>query len=418
MGPFRAISILVLLAALIGLDTRPAWAHPLLLRASPPPNALLRSAPSRVQLLFSEELNASGSRILVEDHAHHAVTAGRPALVAGNPRAISVPLQHLRPGSYLVSWTVVSAEDGHVVHGSYVFSFKVRSPGFSSSGSATAGQGSPDADTLAGIVAHWLLLLAAVSWFGSVAFSVSVLPSGRRQSDGWRQRELQALQRVLRFALVALLLANAIAVLQEAHELAGGNWSVALSASTLSTLLADQHGYLWIGEQVVALLALAATLRIPTRRRVPRWLSPAVAEAASWHVATWIHVPLGLVYLYTIAASGHAASAEVGVLWGSHLLTAAAAVDLLHLLAVALWLGGQIYIILVLIPTLRPTQSLIDGRSFLDLLDRFSPIAYGSVAAFVVTGPFNAKIHIPSWSAYFATAYGRALAVKDRKSVV
>jgi len=412
MRLFGAVFLLVLLAALVGLDTQPAWAHPLLLQASPAPNALLRSAPSQVQLLFSEDLTSSASRLLVVDHLHHTVTEGRSALVPGNSRELAVRLRSLRPGSYLVSWTVVSADDGHVVHGSYLFSVKVRSPGLAVSGAAPSGQGFPDVDTLAGLLAHWLQLLAAVTWFGSAAFSVFVLPSGDRQPEAWRQHELLVLRRLLRSSLVILIATNAIALLQEAHELVGGDWSAALSTSTVSPLLTDQHGQLWIAQQIVALLALASTLPIPTRRHVPQWLAPAVAEGGSWHVAPWVQIPLGAFFLYAIAASGHAASADVGVLRGSHLVTAAVAVDLLHLLAVALWLGGQIYIFLVLIPTLRPTAPLADGRSFLELLDRFSPIAYGSVAAFVLTGPFNAKIHIPSWSAFFATTYGRALAIK------
>lgn len=408
----RALPLFIALA-LAWTTTQTAWAHPLLLRATPAPGTVLPSAPSRVQLVFSEDLNGPGSRITVVNHDHHVVTLGHVVATPSNSRAISVRLSHLRPGSYLVSWTVVSADDGHIVHGSYVFSVRVRSPGSLLSGSSSGGQGFPGGDTVAGLLAHWLLLLAATTWFGSAVFSVVVLSPLRRTAGAWGRVEAARLGTLIRLSAVILLAANAVALLADAHELAGEDWATALTTSTLSDLVGSQHGQIWIVQQVVAILVLAATVAIPTRRPVPRWLTPTVTEGASWHVASWVQVPLAVLYLYGLAASGHAASANVGVLFGSHLVSAAVLVDLVHLLAVGLWLGGQIYIVLVLIPALTPAAVGAGGsRTFLAALDRFSPVAYGSVALFTVTGPFNAKIHIASWQAFFASTYGRALSVK------
>jgi copper transport protein len=96
-------------------------------------------------------------------------------------------------------------------------------------------------------------------------------------------------------------------------------------------------------------------------------------------------------------------------------------------MASALWFGGQIYIAIVLISALgvrslrpagtqpetgRPVSSSCTTGAFLDTLDRFSPVAYASIALFALTGPFNAKIHIPSWYAFFNSIYGRALIAK------
>lgn len=408
----RALPLFIALA-LAWTTTQTAWAHPLLLRATPAPGTVLPSALSRVQLVFSEDLNGPGSRLTVVDHDHRSVTAGQAVVTSSNPRVITVRLSRLRPGSYLVSWTVTSAADGHIVHGAYVFSVRVRSPGALLSGSSSGGQGFPGGDTLAALLAHWLLLLAAVAWFGSAFFSVVVLSALRRTGGAWDRVEAERLSTLIRLSAGILLAANAVALLVDAHELAGGDWQAALSASTLVDLLASQHGQLWIVRQVLAILALAATVAIPTRRPVPGWLTPAVAEGASWHVASWVQVPLGVLYLYALSASGHAASANVGLFLGSHLVPATVLVDLLHLLAAGLWLGGQIYIVLLLIPALAPAVVALGGsRIFLAALDRFSPVAYASVALLTVTGPFNAKIHIPSWAAFFGSVYGRALAVK------
>jgi copper transport protein len=46
------------------------------------------------------------------------------------------------------------------------------------------------------------------------------------------------------------------------------------------------------------------------------------------------------------------------------------------------------------------------------MLNRFSPAAYISIALFVVSGAFAAKVHIPSWYAFFNSVYGKTLIVK------
>jgi copper transport protein len=52
------------------------------------------------------------------------------------------------------------------------------------------------------------------------------------------------------------------------------------------------------------------------------------------------------------------------------------------------------------------------AQVLLRTLDRFSPFAYASIALFIVSGGFNAKVHIPSWYAYFHSVYGITLTVK------
>jgi len=98
---------------------------------------------------------------------------------------------------------------------------------------------------------------------------------------------------------------------------------------------------------------------------------------------------------------------------GSHIVSGAVAVDWLHLVGISLWFGGQLYIVLVLVPAVRAAGDLeSNARPFLDALNRFSPVAYASVALFTLSGPFNGAIHIPSLYAFFNSVYGRTLIVK------
>lgn len=394
--------------ALAFCGTTAAYAHALLLRSDPAADVVLPHSPPLVHLWFSEDLNGAASRIIVWDRYRHVENAGNATLVPGQSRQLQVSLKPLPPGSYLVLWTSVSAQDGHVLHGSYLFSVKRRGPGPSLAGVAIGGTGQtfPDGPTLASILAHWIELLAAVIWVGSVAFSALVLRPAPGPLYGL-EREPFRLRRLVQLSLLVLLAASTILLALDAYNLSGQSWGSAVSQSTLSAVFSAQYGQLWIARQAFAALALLTTIGFGLRGR----RSEAGTRSSSYAVVSCLLV--GLIYLYLFAASGHAASAAIGDLAGSHILSGSVGVDWLHFIGDSLWFGGQIYIVLVLIPVLGMRR---DGRThaslFLSTLNRFSPVAYLSIAFFIVSGVFAGKIHIPSWYAFFHSAYGWALIVK------
>ena len=106
---------LALIAALLAAGT--AFAHARLLQSSPAPNAQLNEAPKSLILTFSEaaqlavlRIAASGKQIpIVVDHNAKASST------------VTVPLPALQPGNYLVEWSALAADDGHVTHGQFEF---------------------------------------------------------------------------------------------------------------------------------------------------------------------------------------------------------------------------------------------------------------------------------------------------------
>jgi len=414
-------TVLLSLLTLLWTTTGTAWAHALLQRSDPPAGVVLQRAPSRIHLWFSEDLNGSASKIIVWDHARHDQTAGSATVVAGQPRQLEAQLKPLPPGSYLVLWTSVSADDGHVLRGSYSFSVLVQGPLPSLAGVSLGGpsQGFPDGPTLASLLAHWLELLATVVWVGAVSISALVFA---RAAPGAEQPATEAerrrLGRLVRASVLVLAASSLVVLLLLAYGQAGNDWGATFTGSTLSNVFSAQYGKLWIARQLLLLLVLASYL-VPLRFAVPRVAAvgfvagptPSVPRAS--RSGAPVLVALGLIYLYLLAASGHAASVDIGGLSGSHLLSASVLVDWTHLLADALWLGGQIYIAVVLIPALQLRRE--PGRNtqaFLAMLNRFSPIAYLSIAIFTLSGGFNGKVHIPSWYAYFHSVYGWTLTIK------
>ncbi|HEY8685753.1 MAG TPA: copper resistance CopC family protein, partial [Chloroflexota bacterium] len=274
------LPILALLVALWWSGTGTAWAHALLIHSDPPADIVLPAAPSSVHLQFSEDLNASASQIVVWDRYRHTMTTGHASLVPGLPRQMTVGLKPLQPGAYLVLWTSVSAQDGHILRGSYLFFVKERGPGPSLSGVSQGPptQGFPDAAGLISLLAHWLELFTAVTWIGAAMVSALVFAPSHAAADlDVIAAERTRLRAFLRLTIVGLIVSSSVVVLLEAHSL-GGSWSGTFSSSTASSIFSGQYGQLWIARQILALVALAATgaMSVP-RPTISRVRSPAAA---------------------------------------------------------------------------------------------------------------------------------------------
>src|SRR5487761_1991628 len=87
--------------------------HALPVRSVPAPDAILSAPPSAVTIWFSEALNPLDSRIIVVDPSNHEVDTGDSHVSPSDATEMSVDLQLLRPGTYVVIWRIQSAVDGH-----------------------------------------------------------------------------------------------------------------------------------------------------------------------------------------------------------------------------------------------------------------------------------------------------------------
>lgn len=107
---------LVLIIALTAI-TSPATAHAFLEKASPAAGANLRTSPLRVELHFTEALEATFSNVTVRDMVGRDMASGA-LFVTGTEMAL--PLLALHPGRYRVTWHAVSV-DTHRTQGKYNF---------------------------------------------------------------------------------------------------------------------------------------------------------------------------------------------------------------------------------------------------------------------------------------------------------
>jgi hypothetical protein len=114
---WAAIVLAVLLAA------APAWPHASLVRSSPARRATLTTAPDRVQLWFSEPIEARFSSASVWDAAGRQVDRGDARVEPDDPKRLTLGLQPLAPGTYRVRFRVLSV-DGHVVESEFPFTLR------------------------------------------------------------------------------------------------------------------------------------------------------------------------------------------------------------------------------------------------------------------------------------------------------
>jgi copper resistance protein D len=178
-------------------------------------------------------------------------------------------------------------------------------------------------------------------------------------------------------AVLALISAWAVLVMMAAGM--GGSLGAAFDLSILTTAVSDtQFGRVWIVRILLAVAVLGVIVRPrPARDRLLLVLS-------------------GLL-LASVALTGHSAlpGGGAGIL---HQLA-----DVGHLLAAGWWIGG----LLALVLTARAL-----GREAYPVLERFSGVGYGAVAAIVLTGLFKSAILVATLGGVDSTAYGWTLLLK------
>jgi methionine-rich copper-binding protein CopC len=106
-------------------------AHAEPVRAEPPINGTVPVAPERVEIWFSEEINASGTAIQVIGPGGIQVDLGDTTLDLMDPNRQHVTISlrsNLGPGAYTVQWQSLSATDGDSTQGGFLFRVEAGTP--------------------------------------------------------------------------------------------------------------------------------------------------------------------------------------------------------------------------------------------------------------------------------------------------
>lgn len=339
---------------------------------------MVDKAPDQVSLTFSEKVALSNDSLRVLDPKGKAVQQGKPFEVGGTTYGVKVH-SGLPDGTYTVTYQVVSA-DSHPVAGAYTFSV----------GAPSTTSVSVSGDTAGGGVVGWLYGFGRyMSYAGFI-----VLVGGAAFVLGCWQRGagVKPMQRLVVGGWLTLTSATLLLLLLRGSYTGSGKVGDVFDLDLLGNVLQTKAGAALVSR--LLLLAAAAL-----------FISVLFGAYDKREDEEKRDLTFGLAIGGTVVAAGLAASwamaehASVG-------LQAAIAmpVDVVHLLAVATWLGGLTALLVALYRSDAPIESAA--------VRRFSQVAFGSVVALVATGVYQSWRQLGSWSAFTETRYGQLLLVK------
>jgi len=323
-----------------------ALLHAALLGSAPAGGERVETSPAQLRLWFSEPVEPTLSRLSLENASGESLRL----TPTGDPRDIRALLASVPPlaaGDYRVRWHIVSA-DGHPVGGDFVFTVLrgAAAPAqFRDAGAVTVVAAGAVGPLVRGLAFTALLALAGV-----LVLRVSIVPQGSARID-----RLASVLAVVTPALLAvdfwlwLRGAAAGAPMSDVLPAALGTWAGRLNVVRLGT----------------SLLALWA---VGLARR------PGLGAA------------LAVVAVLASGAMGHPAAATP---------LAAIPATMIHLVAVALWLGGLLCL-------------LIDGS----VAARVSNVALCAVVAIGVTGAVNGVLFLSAPADLVRSRYGVLLLAK------
>jgi copper transport protein len=380
----RVRTLVLLFLAVVGMlfaGAGSASAHAALTGSDPSSGVVVNKAPTQVSLTFSEKVATNNDSLRVLNPTGKRVDVGKPSNISGTTYSVQIR-SGLPDGTYTVAWQVVSA-DSHPVGGAFTFS--IGSP------SKTTVSASAEQDVGGGLVGG----LYGFGRYMSYAGFIVMVGGGAFILACWqRGAGVRALQRLVVSGWVSLTAATLWLLLLRGSYTTTGKFGDIFDLNLLGQVLQTKTGASLVSR---LLLLAAAALFIAVlfgaydkredeeKRDLTFGLAIGGGVVAAGLAASW-------------ALSEHASTGlQPGI---------AMPVDVVHLLAVAVWLGG---LSALLVSLYRAPADNPVGRA---AVHRFSRLAFGSVLALVATGIYQSWRQLGSWSAFTDTGYGQLLLVK------
>jgi copper transport protein len=340
----RAARLIVLFACAALAAPAAASAHANLVRSIPADRAVLAQAPARVVVRFDDEVRVAPGDAAVQN-GDGSILGGKPA---AHGKTLVLPLRaRLGNGDYSVRWSAVS-NDGHIVQGVLAFGVGLGRPPPLPALRPTVKVG------FGTVLSRWIFFAGLLVASGLALFDLLV----------WRP----LVKSGLRTGWIAIGLA---AMFVSAHGLVHASHG---GAATRFGLTID------IASAIAATGAAAAAIAVSDRSAAPFALVLAVA----------------LLPVPTVA--GHAL--DPGRSWIE------VPIDLLHVVAAAVWIGG-LFALAFVAPREGVTPEVLGAAA-----RRFSKLALTSVLVLALTGAARALAELSAVSQLWTTSYGRAILVK------
>lgn len=426
----RALAlVLVLLAGLIAPAS--ALAHATLQSTLPERGQKLDTAPEEVVFIFDESVEGAFGALRVFDASGKEVQTGEAFHPDNRGERIGIKLKPgLGDGTYTATYRVVSA-DGHPISSGFVFTVgEGAAPAQSLDELLGSGTSAPVTNTALAIARGLQYSAIALGLGALIFFLVCWRPAGRVSRPFTARLEtLLLVAGVVGFvsALLAVILQGAIG--------SGESFWNAARPDVFTDVLGTRFGRAWGIAAAVWLVVLGVLATRPLREAdeppsspvddEPRISAPSsggVATLASPHAAgeraprasspndpsrkarvVALAVPLFALTLLP-SLGGHTSVQEpVAVLMP---------MNVLHVLAMAAWLGG----VAVLVLALRAATSSVSPEERTPLLatvvGRFSALAGPALAVLLISGSVQGIIEVGRFGALLDTPFGRSVLIK------
>ncbi|MER7984839.1 copper resistance protein CopC [Streptomyces noursei] len=405
---FRPRRLLVVVAVLFGVlaaGIAPAAAHAALTGSDPAQGSVVAHAPEQVALTFSEGVAMGNDSLRVLDPQGKRVDRGKLRnLCSGSVVKYGAGLPPGLPnGTYTVAWQAISA-DSHPVSGAFTFSI-----GAPSKTTAAVPQQQVGGGLVGALyeIARYLAYAGFVLLVGGAAFVLACRPATAR---------VRSVQRLVVRGWALLTGATLAMLLLRTPYTGSGKLADVFDFGGLQQVVLSKPGAALLSRLLLlAAAALFVAVLFGTYARVhaPDGTDTAEGEDAKGTEDTEDaedaakrrkDLTFGLALGGAVLAAGLATTWAIAEHASTGLQPAVAMpVDVLHLLAVAAWLGGLAALLVSLYwgPPVERTA-----------VRRFSRVAFGAVLVLVATGTYQSWRQVGSWRALTDTSYGQLLLVK------
>jgi len=403
----------------IGLAPAAAHAHATLEGTSPARGTDLKTAPRAVTFRFDEPVEGNFGAVRVFDARGNRVDDNQVKHPGGRGALVSVGLRPgLKDGTYTATYRVISA-DSHPVSGGVVFS--IGDPGNGPARTVSdllSGSSAGPVTELAFGIARGVDYLAIALMLGGLAFLLlswrPALMGAAGAGGGWPEASEAFAARATRMLALAVVLgiaAGAAGIVLQGATAGGTTFWSALDPGVVREVIGTRFGRIST-LRVVDWALLGAVLVAGAGARTIPVLRPAAVGAAGVAPAPFpragvlaaLAVPAAFL-LVSPALAGHATT--------QHPVAALLPLDVLHVAAMSVWIGGLVALLFVLPSATRLLDPPERSRLLAAVLLRFSPIALVCVIALAVTGTGQGLIDMGwSLSPLTSTPFGRAVLVK------
>ena len=346
---------LVVILVLLSVSVPLAWGHPFTERTIPNLSSNTPAGTAEVIVFFSQAVDIDFSEIKVFDGNGEQID-NRDTRYHEGEESLIVTTPPLQDGIYTASTKVLSKIDGHLVPGTFLFAVGdvIVDP------SMLELDGPEEIVYVPGAAAKFPGLIGQTIVLGAAVASLMVWGTQNKKTITGK---LEAVERIHhgRFmlttgaGLVLVLVSDILIIMVQA---------IKLDASPF-TVLGTSFGVIWIARMAITVVLLGIWFAMNKKSTLSRRA----------------HVPIlaaSLALIATTSMVGHGSSLGEAV---------GLALDYVHNLVAAVWIGGIFYFVFTLLPALSGLADREKEHMSLAMIPRFSILFVVLVGVVIITGP-------------------------------